>query len=125
MMVGIAGLFGGFWVYAGPAPAWVLITGSAVGAGAAGFFAYLKPESSRRIISTTLIVAFIGSSTGAILGFWYGEVFYPEGVRNVYFVSTGTLRSPPVFAIVTGASIFTTALGAVYYGFRLFRYHEV
>jgi hypothetical protein len=102
-----------------------LVWAAGIGAGIAGFLAWLKPEANRRIISIGFVLAIIGALAGSWLGYWYGEVAYPDGVRNVMFVSTGNLRSPAVWTFITGAAIFSTIFGAIYYGFRLWRYHEV
>ena len=124
-LIGIAALLLTLWGYPGRAPMWVLVYTGGIGAGIAGFLAFLKPESSRRVILISLAVTVIGGIAGSWLGSLYAEIVYPEGVRNVYFISYGTLRSPAVVAFVTGGAIVSTITGAVYYAFRLWRYHEV
>lgn len=103
----------------------MLVWAAAVAATVAAFLGWLKPESGRRIILIGLALALVGGIIGSWLGFWYGEIAYPDGVRNVRMIASGNLRSPAVWTFITGAAIFSTAFGAVYYGFRLWRYREV
>ena len=127
VLFGIAGLMLTFWAVpeGWVPPIWLVVIVTGVGASIAGFLAWLKPESPWRVMWLGLLLALAGGVAGAWLGYLYGEVVYPEGVRNVQLISTGRLQSPAVVAFITGAAIFTTAVGSIYYGFRLWRYHEV
>lgn len=125
VLLGVGGLIIAFWVLPGlTPPIWALVSFTGMGAGVAAFLSWLKPEAPRRVILTGLFLAFLGGIVGAWLGFMYGKAFYPDGVRNVAFVAS-TMRSPPVFTWVNGAVLFSTGLASVYYGIRLWRYHEV
>lgn len=101
------------------------IWGSALGAGAAVFFAWLKPESPYRIMLIGLAIALVGGILGSWLGLWYGEAAYPDGVRNTRFAFSSDARSPANWTFIFGAALLSSIFGAVYYGFRLWRYNEV
>jgi hypothetical protein len=90
----------------------------------AGFLAYLKPETNWRIIRHGFLIAMGGGVIGAWFGYFWAQEFYPDGVRNVLLVSR-SVRSPAIMPFITFASIFSTVLGGLYYGFRAWRYHEV
>ncbi|MDA0770226.1 MAG: hypothetical protein O2821_08400 [Chloroflexi bacterium] len=101
------------------------VWGTSIGAGTAAFISWLKPETRYQIIFVGLIVAFSGAILGSWLGLWYGEAAYPDGVRNVRFAFSGDARSPAFWTFITGAALLSTLFGAIYYGFRLWRYHEM
>lgn len=125
VLLGIGGLILAFWITPGlTPPIWVLVFMTGVGSGVAASLAWLKPEASRKVMMYGMLLAFAGGIVGAGLGFLYGKVFYPDGVRNVVFVAS-TLRSPPVFTWVNGATLLSTGFAAIYYWIRLWRYHEI
>lgn len=96
-----------------------------IGAGGATFIAWLKPEAKYKIIYISLAVAFVGAMLGSWFGLWYGEAAYPDGVRNTRFAFTSDAKSPANWTFIFGAAMISSIFGAVYYGFRLWRYHEV
>ena len=125
--MGITALIVSFWVLPGlyTPPLWMILVIVSVGCAAAGFLAYYKPETGRRIILLSLLVTAIGAYIGAWVGFGWGEIFYPEGVRNVRLIAYGDVRSPPVMSFITWSTIGSTISGGIYYVFRAWRYHEV
>ena len=125
VLFGIFGLIVTQWVIPGnwAPPMWMIVVVAAVSASSAGFLAWFKPESRWRVAAVGLGLALVGGIAGAWIGYWYSEIVYPEGVRNPQLVAT-TVRSTPVMPFVTFAAMFSTALGAVYYAFRLWRYNE-
>ena len=122
---GIAGWFFTFWVVLGnyTQPLWLLVNVAAVFAASAAFLAWFKPESGLRITAIGLLLAVVGAFIGGWLGFGYGQVAYPDGVRNPQLVAT-SLRSPVVMPFITGAALAATGLGSGYYALRLWRYNE-
>lgn len=127
LVTGILGFLAVWWFvptgpYVPPMPLLVSVVG--VTAAVACFFAWINPDAPRGATYITLALAMAGGMVGAWVGWWYGRMAYPEGVRNIYLVAS-TLRSPPVFASVTGAAIASTLTAAAYYAFRAWRYHEV
>ena len=123
--IGIVAMMLTFWTYPGTAPIWLLVFTVGIGASFATFLSFLKPEVPNRVMAIGLGISLVGGIVGSWLGFFYAEVVYPDGIRNVYFISYGTVRSPAVVAFVMGAAIVSTITGSIYYAFRLFRYHEV
>ena len=115
-----------FWVIPGfyTPPMWMLVMTTGSASSIAGGLAFLKPEATWRVMSTGLALALVGGIVGAWIGFVYAQIVYPEGVRNVMLVSR-SVRSPAIMPYITFASIFSTGIGAAYYGFRAWRYHEV
>ena len=85
------------------------------------------PETRSASISDIggFFFAVAGGFIGAGLGFWYGETQYPDGVRNVRFVFSPSLKTPPVFAFINGATLGSTLSGGVYYALRLWRFREI
>lgn len=126
VLMGIMGFLGVWWLVPGffTPPMWLLVNTAGLAASIAGFLAWYKPEATRRVSLVGLALALAGGIAGAWLGYWYGTVAYPGGVRNVLLVAT-TLRSPAVMPFITGAALFSTFFGSIYYAFRLWRYHEV
>ena len=125
LMLSIGGLFLSHLIL----PVWSvtlqsMALGAGVGAGVGCFLAWLKPESGRRVISIGFALAFGAAIIGSFAGYFYTELFNVD-VRNVMLISTGYLRSPAVWTFVTFGTLVSTSCGAVYYGFRLWRYHEV
>ena len=96
-----------------------------IGAAAAAFFSWLKPEAVYRIIFISLLLALVGAMLGSWLGLWYGEAAYPDGVRNTMFAFSSDARSPANWTFITGAAISSSLFGGIYYAFRLWRYNEV
>ena len=127
VLAGILGLVVTLWVKPGfyVPPMWLLVLAVAAGCTISGFLTYYKPETAWRVLVNTLLIAIAGALTGSFFGFWWGEVFYPEGVRNERLVGYGDIRTPPVMAFVTWAAVGSTLTGAIYYAFRAWRYHEV
>ena len=126
VLFGIAGLLVANIVWPGVvAPMWLMVCMVGGFSATAAFAGYLKPEARWRVMWIGLLVVLAGGIIGAWLGFWYGEVVYPDGVRNVRFVFSPSLKSPPVFAFINGASIGATLLGGLYYGVRVWRYREL
>ena len=101
------------------------VWGTGIGAGMAASFAWLKPEALYRTIFISLFVAFAGAFIGSWLGLWYGEAAYPEGVRNVRFAFSSDARSPANWTFIMGSALVSSVFGAIYYGFRLWRFNEV
>ena len=126
ILFGIAGLVFTFWVIPGfyTPPMWLLVVSTGFASSIAGFLAFLKPETRWRVIGTGFALAVIGGMIGAWIGYVYAQIVYPEGVRNVLLVSR-SVRSPAIMPYITFASIFSTGIGAVYYGLRAWKYHEV
>ena len=126
ILFGIGGLVVTFWLIPGfyTPPMWLLVMATGIASSIAGGLAFLKPEATWRVMSTGLALALIGGIIGAWFGFIYAQIVYPEGVRNVLLVSR-SVRSPAIMPYITFASIFSTGIGAAYYGFRAWRYHEV
>ena len=126
ILFGMAGLVITFWVIPGlyVPPLWMLVFSTGIPASIAGFLAYFKPETKWRVLVIGFAIAVGGGVVGAWFGFFYAKVFYPDGVRNVLLVSR-SLRSPAIMPFITFASVFSTILGGLYYGFRAWRYHEV
>ena len=127
LLFGIAGLILTFWILPEGyvPPMWLLVTTTGVAASIAAFLAWLKPESNWRVVFYGLLLALAGGIAGGWVGFGYSKIVYPDGIRNVMLVSGPKLSSAPVVVFITGAAIASTALGSIYYGFRLWRYHEV
>lgn len=128
LLFGIAGLFIVHFVFFN-VPVFrvtllMMALGAGFGTGVAAFLAWLKPEASRGVITIGLALALGAAMIGAVAGYMYTEIFDAE-VRNVTQISTGYLKSPAVWTYVMGGTLFSTAMGAVYYSFRLWRYHEV
>lgn len=125
--MGITALIVSFWVLPGlyTPPLWMILVIVTIGCSAAGFLAYFKPETGRRTMLIALLVAAVGAYVGAWLGYGWGEIFYPEGVRNVRLIAYGDVRSPPVMSFITWSTIGSTLSGGIYYVFRAWRYHEV
>ena len=128
LLFGIAGLFIVHFIFFNfpffRVTLFLMALGSGFGVGAAVFLSWLKPESSPDVKIVGCMVAFGAAMIGAIGGYYYTELYDVE-VRNVTQISTGYLRSPAVWVYVTWGTLLSTALGGVYYGFRLLRYHEV
>ena len=126
ILFGIAGLLVTFWVIPGlyVPKMWQLVFATGASSSIAVFLAYIKPETTWRVLAIGLLIAVVGGLIGAWFGFFYAKVFYPDGVRNVMLVSR-SLRSPAIMPYITFASVFSTVLGGMYYGFRAWRYHEV
>ncbi len=126
ILFGIAGLVLARWIVPGlRVETWILVVMSGAGASVAGFLAFLKPEATWKVIWTGVALAFIGGIIGAWGGYGYGQIVYPDGVRNVQFVAYGDARSPAFVTFVTGAAVVSTAFHGIYYAYRLWRYHEV
>ena len=128
LLFGIAGLFIVHFVFFNfpffRVTLFLMALGSGFGVGIAVFLSWLKPESTPDVKIIGCVLAFSTAMIGAIAGYYYTEMFNVE-VRNVTQISTGYLKSPAVWVYVTWATLLSTALGGLYYGFRLFRYHEV
>ena len=127
LLAGIMGFLSVWWfVPSGPyvPPMALLISAIGVAASLACFFAWINPDAPRSATYITLAMALAGGLLGAWIGWWYGRIAYPEGVRNIYLVAS-SLRSPPIFASVAGAAIASTITAALYYSFRAWRYHEI
>lgn len=126
VLLGLAGLLMSKVVYPGLVPPmWLMVTMVGVFSACAAFVSYLKPESRRDVVLLGLFLVSVGGLLGAWAGFWYGEVQYPDGVRNVRFVFSPSLTSPPVFAFINGATLGSTVTGGAYYAFRLWKYREL
>ena len=126
LVLGIGGLIFALAVIPGLVPPiWTLVVLAGAGSGIAAFFSWFKPEANWKVKTIGLVLALAGGVAGAGLGFLWGQVAYPEGVRNVRFVAYGDLRSPAVFTYIVGATALSSLLGGAYYAFRLFRYNEV
>ena len=125
VLFGIAGLVFAFWIipedYAPSVWLLVLATGSA--SSVAGGLAFIRPESSWRAMSSGFAVALIGGMIGAWIGYLYAQTAHPIAIRNVLLVSR-SVKSPAIAPFITFASLFSTGLGAAYYGLTAWRYHE-
>ena len=128
LLFGIAGLFLVHFVFFNfpffRVTLFLMALGAGFGVGVAVFLSWLKPESSNDVKLIGCALAFGTAMIGAIGGYYYTEIYDIE-VRNVTQISTGYMKSPAVWVYITWATLLSTALGAVYYGFRLLRYHEV
>ena len=126
LFFGVAGLFLALTAIPGlTPPVWTMVVLAGVGSSVAAFLSWLKPESNWKIKVIGLALAVAGGLAGAGLGYLWGQIVYPEGVRNVRFVAYGDLKSPAVFTFILGATLLSSLLGGAYYAFRLFRYNEV
>lgn len=127
LLFGIMGLVFTFWVVPGnyAPPLWLIVIVTGIATSFAGFLAFFKPESPWRVVAIGFALAMVGGIVGAWIGFGYAKLAYPDGVRNIYLVSTPDLRSPAVMPFITGAALSATALGAIYYIFRFRRYREM
>ena len=105
-------------------PIWLLVLATGSASSVAAGLAFLKPESTWRVMSTGFALALIGGMIGAWTGYLYAQLAYADGVRNVLLVSR-SVKSPAITPFITFASLFSTGIGAAYYGFRAWRYHEV
>lgn len=100
-----------------------LCVGISIGSAAA--IAWLKPESSGSVIATSLALAFGVAILASFAGYIYAGVFDIQ-VRNDLLISRGSATSSAIWAFAIGCStVASTTFGALYYGFRLWRYHEV
>ena len=126
LLFGMAGLLLALVVVPGLVPPiWTLVVLAGAGSGVAGFFSWFKPEANWKVKTIGLLLALAGGLAGAGLGYVWGQISYPEGVRNVRFVAYGDLKSPAVFTYIVGATALSSVLGGIYYAFRLLRYNEV
>ena len=126
VLFGIAGLAFALWIlpdyYA--LSMWLLALATGSASGVAGGLAFLKPETSWRVVAIGFALASTGGMFGAWLGYQYGQLVYPDSVWRVLLVLR-SVRSPAVAPFITFASLFSAGFGAAYYGFRAWRYHEV
>jgi hypothetical protein len=128
LFMGLAGLIVAALVSPGglySLPLWLLVTAIAIGCSISGSLSYYKPETSWDKVGKSVLIVVAGALIGAWIGVWWGDVFYPEGVRNERLVAYGDFRSPPNMARITWSAIGSTVTGGVYYMFRAWRYHEV
>ncbi len=126
VMFGITSLIITFAVVPGyyTPPLWLLVLSTGFGASIAGFLAFYKPETPWRVAAKGFGLAIIGGFIGGWIGYWYAQTFYPDGVRNVLLVAR-SVRSPAITPFIASAALFSTGIGAIYYAFRAWRYHEV
>ena len=128
LFMGIAGLITAALVAPGglfSMPLWLLVLSIAIGCSVSGTMSYYKPESNWSTIGKTVAIVGAGALIGAWIGVWWGDVFYPEGVRNERLVAYGDFRSPPNMARIIWSALGSTLTGGLYYGFRAWRFHEV
>lgn len=126
LFFGVGGLFLALTAIPGlTPPVWSMVALAGAGSSVAVFLSWLKPESNWKIKAIGLLLAVVGGLAGAGLGFLWGQISYPEGVRNVRFAAYGDLKSPAVFTFILGATLLSSLLGGVYYTFRMMRYNEV
>ena len=126
LLFGIGGLILALVVVPGLIPpVWTLVVLAGAGSGIAAFFSWFKPETNWKVKTIGLALALAGGLAGAGLGFLWGQISYPEGVRNVRFVAYGDVTSPAVFTYIVGATALSSVMGGIYYAFRLLRYNEV
>ena len=128
LFMGIAGLIIGALVFPGglfSMPLWLLVLAIAIGCSISGSISYYKPENDWATLTKTVAIVAAGALIGAWLGVLWGEVFYPEGVRNERLVAYGDFRSPPNMARIIWSAIGSTVTGGLYYAFRAWRFHEV
>ncbi len=126
LLLGIGGLFLALTAIPGLVPPiWTVVVLAGAGSGVAAFLSWLKPETNWKVKTIGLILALAGGLAGAGLGYVWGQISYPDGVRNVRLVAYGDLKSPAVFTYIVGATALSSILGGVYYTFRLLRYNEV
>ena len=128
ILMGLAGLIvaavvapGGLYAL----PLWLLVTAIAIGCSISGSLSYYKPETAWDIFWKSVLIAVLGAFIGVWIGVLWGDVFYPEGVRNERLVAYGDFRSPPNMARIIWSAIGSTLAGGAYYVFRAWRYHEV
>ena len=96
-----------------------------IGTGIAVFASWFKPEASRNVIVIGFALAFGIAILGAFAGYTYAGIYDVE-VRNDLLISRGSARSSAIWAFAIGGStLLSTAFSGTYYGFRLWRYHEV
>ena len=96
-----------------------------IGIGIAVSVSWFKPESTRKVMITSLALAFGLAILGSLAGFLYANIFDIQ-VRNNYLIARGSAEGSAMWSFAVGASVLLATLccGA-YYGFRLWRYHEV
>ncbi len=96
-----------------------------VSTGLAVFLSWFKPESSRRVIVVGFILAFGLAILGSLTGYFIADATAAE-VRNDRLISRGSATTSAIWVFaVCGATLLSTAFSGLYYGFRLWRYHEV
>ncbi len=111
-------------------PAWserLTLTALCVGicTGIAVSICWFKPESTRKVIATSLILAFGIAILGSFAGYLYAGIFDIQ-VRNDRLISRGSAETSAIWTFAVGCSaIFATVISGAYYAFRLWRYHEV
>lgn len=128
LFMGIAGLIIGALVFPGglfSMPLWLLVLAIAIGCSISGSISYYKPENDWATLTKTVAIVAAGALIGVWIGVLWGEVFYPEGVRNERLVAYGDFRSPPNMARIIWSAIGSTVTGGLYYAFRAWRFHEV
>ncbi len=96
-----------------------------IGIGFAVFVSWFKPESTRKVMITSFVLALGLAILGSLAGYLYANIFDIQ-VRNNYLVASGSAEGSAMWTYSVGLSVMlATLVSGAYYAFRLFRYHEV
>ncbi|MCH8831642.1 MAG: hypothetical protein IID00_02705 [Chloroflexi bacterium] len=128
VMVGTGFAFVGFfagWFLSPPGPnlpASFLIVGAGLGAAVGGLIGWFKPETPRHVNWINLGLVLIGGLAGALAGWEFGPVIYPEGL---YRPGGSIYNAPPFYVAIVSAGVGANVLAMMFYTFRLWRFREV
>ena len=96
-----------------------------IGIGVAVSVSWFKPESTRKVMLTSLVLAFGIAILGSLAGYLYAN-FFDVQVRNNYLIARGSAQGSAMWSFAVGSSVLlATLFSGAYYAFRLWRYHEV
>lgn len=96
-----------------------------IGIGFAVFVSWFKPESTRKVMITSFVLALGLAILGSLAGYLFANIFDIQ-VRNNYLVARGSAEGSAMWTYSVGLSVMlATLVSGAYYAFRLFRYHEV
>ena len=96
-----------------------------IGIGVAVFVSWFKPESTRKVMITSFVLAFGIAILGSLAGYLYANIFDVQ-VRNNYLIARGSAEGSAMWSFAVGLSVLlATLFSGAYYAFRLWRYHEV
>jgi hypothetical protein len=82
-----------------------MVTGTGLGAAAAGLFAWFRRDASRGYLLGIAVVAIVGGIGGAWAGYQYGKWAYDDFI---------VFRGPTRGAVIVAASLSTNALVSAY-----------
>ena len=103
----------------------IIAVGVGICTGIPVFLAWLKPESNRGVIATGFALALGIAVFGSVAGYILAGILELE-VRNDRLISRGSATTSAIWVFaISSATVLSTAVCGIYYGFRLWRYHEV